>query len=170
MIGVMLIKTPAEHNIPVMTVFVFMWSLIEYFIHRYLLHGEIPSHQNAEHSAHHGYFTREFMKVEKGLDANSVLLIPIDLMSVVALNSFLSYGISIFTNENMALLFFLSGTLYVIAYEILHAVCHLPIETKSPLVKALVRHHKIHHDKIWMKRKNFAVVFPFMDSFFGTKR
>src|SRR5688572_16802114 len=65
-----------------LVLFFLCWSLIEYAIHRFILHGQIFSkfHFRKQHTIfHHGYFTHQFMEGEKPVDINRILLFPWDL-------------------------------------------------------------------------------------------
>jgi sterol desaturase/sphingolipid hydroxylase (fatty acid hydroxylase superfamily) len=146
------------------TGFFFIWSVIEYGIHRFILHGQSPyfARLNREHTVfHHGYFTNEDMKALLGIDVNRILLFPVDMVAVVVLNALISAFVYFFIGSEVGLLFFIAGNLYIVAYEIIHALCHLPINKSFT-------HHELHHDKLIMGRKNFGVVFPFLDVLFGT--
>jgi sterol desaturase/sphingolipid hydroxylase (fatty acid hydroxylase superfamily) len=55
-------------------------------------------------------------------------------------------------------------------YEIVHFLCHSKIVSKNKLLKKIVLHHVIHHDKKQMQHYNFAIVFPIVDTFFKTRK
>lgn len=151
--------------------FVFIWGVIEYFLHRFLLHGQRNSNLRIrqEHSVqHHGYFTHLTMTAQTGLDTNRILLFPVDLAALVGVNLGLSYVLSFITTTEVGIIFCFSGLLYILIYESLHAICHLSMFHKQSLFHYWTRHHAIHHDQNKMGR-NFSVVFPFLDRLLGTQ-
>jgi Fatty acid hydroxylase len=72
---------------------------------------------------------------------------------------------------NVALLFFATAVLYVVAYEQLHLSFHLPPDSfigRRKIIGMLRRHHATHHSPALMQRWNFNVVVPLWDLIRGT--
>lgn len=136
--------------------FVFAWALIEYVVHRFILHGDatwtrILQHEHTE--SHHGYFTNDHMSAGQLVDIRRVLLLPHHLLPLLALNGLIAMA--------AGKAFFIAGVIYILIYEIVHAYAHSPFGT--------VQSHRTHHDPEF-STKNFAIVFPIIDRWFGTYR
>jgi sterol desaturase/sphingolipid hydroxylase (fatty acid hydroxylase superfamily) len=158
-------------SIVILIAFFFVWAIVEYSLHRFVLHGLVFSFLKfkVEHSVfHHGYFNDQNMSVVTPVDTNRVLLFPLDLISVLLINFMLSYLLSIFFGQETALLFCVAGVFYSIAYECLHAICHSNLAEKFPVLESIAQHHRVHHDPLRMSTVNFAVVLPVIDKWFGT--
>ncbi len=151
---------------------VVLWSVIEYAIHRFILHGRLFSRLrfHREHSVfHHGYFTDREMSLERPVDVNRILLFTIDLVTVILLDALISFSLSLVIGQKNGLLFFVAGVIYIALYETVHALCHLEFSRGFKVLSPFIRHHEKHHDPKVMARSNFAIVFPFVDSLFLTK-
>jgi hypothetical protein len=73
--------------------------------------------------------------------------------------------------HNLAAVFLFVTMFYVVSYEWLHLAHHLPEEhpvARLGVMKALKRHHAIHHDPRLMRRFNFNVNLPLWDYVRGT--
>jgi hypothetical protein len=152
--------------------FLMAWSILEYGIHRFVLHGQLFSKLQfkVQHSHfHHNYFTDKFIEIQQLIDLNRVFLYSTDLLAVLVLNAFLSFFIYLFVDSQLSLLFFLAGVIYASVYEMVHAICHSTLDKKNPCLKWIMKHHRIHHNLKFMNTKNFSVVVPFLDTLFGTK-
>lgn len=152
--------------------FLFAWSVIEYLIHRFILHGKTFSRQHfqQQHSVfHHGYFTVKNMNWKELVDINRVLLMPVDIISVLLLNLAAAYGVGIIAGEENGVYFFFTGILYLIIYEITHGLCHTDFADKLPLIGNLVRHHQVHHTTMHKETRNFSVTSPWIDRLFRSK-
>lgn len=152
--------------------FLFAWSIIEYLIHRFILHGKLFSRQHfqQQHSVfHHGYFTVKNMNWKALIDINRVLLMPIDIVSVLLLNLAAAYVVSFVAGEENGTYFFFTGIMYLIIYEVLHGLCHTESADSMPVIRHLVRHHQIHHTTVHMETRNFSVTSPWIDSLFRSK-
>lgn len=148
-----------------------IWSLIEYLIHRFILHGQWFSSTRLyqQHSIyHHQYFNHEYMSAEKSIDTNRVLIFTSDLITLIAVNGFLSAGLGLLTSRDLGLLFFLAGILYIAVYEVAHAVSHQRSLSNLPILRKNAKHHRDHHHPSLMARKNFSVVLPFWDRVLGS--
>jgi hypothetical protein len=144
------------------------FAVLEYFIHRFVLHGPHRSRLSFEHSVqHHTYFTHLFMQAGEPIDLNRVLLFPADLVSAVAVNMGVALAVGAAAGFHRACLAFIAGNLYITAYEIAHAICHAPYVPR--ILQKMVAHHKAHHDPQNMRAANFAIVFPVLDTLFKTR-
>ena len=77
------------------------------------------------------------------------------------------------TTANVARLFVATAVGYFLTYEWLHFAYHQPPDSavgRLGLVRALRRHHTIHHDHAQMQKHNFNITFPICDTIFGTTR
>lgn len=155
-----------------LVLFFFCWSVIEYLIHRFILHGQIFSkfHFRKQHSVyHHGYFTHQFMEGEEPVDLNRILLFPWDLAVLLLVTLLMSLPIYSL-DRNTGHLFFLAAIFYFIVYEIVHAICHGKFNKVHPVFKSVVDNHRGHHDPSQMQKANFSVVLPVIDSIFFTRK
>ena len=72
----------------------------------------------------------------------------------------------------VAALFIATAIGYFLLYEMLHLSYHLPPDSavpRLPILRALRRHHALHHNPAQMTDGNFNVTFPICDSVFGTR-
>lgn len=149
---------------------ILFWGIIEYAIHRFILHGSIFSslHFKKEHTVfHHTYFDEKNMVMNTPHDLNRTLLRPIDVFSVLALNILISGLVSLVIGEKYAAYVYLGGVIYLFLYELMHALTHY-YQGENNFLKRIKEHHKTHHMKESMNETNFAVVFPFLDKLFQT--
>lgn len=146
------------------------WGIIEYAIHRFVLHGKKDDLKlKIEHSGyHHNYFTKNEMNAKKLIDLNRVFLMPLDLFTVI----FLALVLSAFLlpmSESICATFFLAGIIHITAYEVIHGLCHFEFSKNYPKLDSLIHHHVDHHELEKMSATNFSVVYPFIDTWFGTR-
>lgn len=149
---------------------IFIWGIIEYAIHRFVLHGNVFSflHFKKEHTVyHHTFFDEKNMNMQSAHDLNRTLLRPIDIFSVLALNFCLSMLLSGVLGVKGAAYIYLGGIIYLFLYECLHALTHY-YRGKNTFLNGIKEHHRKHHIKETMNQYNFAVVFPFIDQVFMT--
>jgi hypothetical protein len=148
--------------------FILTWGVIEYGLHRYILHGHQALFRNIakEHAInHHHYFTSQSMSAERPVDLSRVFLFSHHLLSLLFVNAVLSTPL-FWLRHDLGRLFFISGLLYISAYEALHAVSHFKRWSAVRLLRSITTHHRAHHDLTKMSKTNFAVVFPFLDRWF----
>jgi hypothetical protein len=77
-----------------------------------------------------------------------------------------------FVSPNVAYLFEATCVFYVGSYELLHMSYHLPKSSRvgrNPLIRALSKHHSIHHDPRMMQKWNMNVTVPLWDVVRRTK-
>lgn len=153
--------------------FLFLWSVLEYLIHRFILHGTLfkRQHFQQQHSIfHHGYFTENDMNWKTGVDINRVLLMPIDLIAVLFVNFLIALLVYSFSGFENGLFLFFAGLIYILIYEVLHGLCHSDFAHRIPVIKYIVNHHTLHHNSRYMEQKNFSVTSPWLDIFFGSHK
>ncbi len=138
----------------------FIWTLIEYLLHRFVLHWE-PQEQPwqsvrkcfPKHRGHHN------SPAKPRSDGIGMLkfVVGLSLASVGLLSIALPVWLSLSANAGI-----LVGYL---SYEYFHSACHfLPLRFKY--FNMLKRHHAIHHHRD--ETVNFGVTTMFWDKLFGT--
>jgi hypothetical protein len=77
----------------------------------------------------------------------------------------------LFHTRNTAYFYVAMATFYFMSYEVLHFCYHLDDDvwiSRLPVIRALRRHHRIHHRLNLMLKYNFNITWPISDFFFGT--
>lgn len=163
-----LIKYNPMHLFILLPVYFFIWSMVEYALHRFVLHGGLLSETlTKEHAQiHHHYFNQDEMFVDQPMDLRRVFLLSHHLLLVFLVNLLLSGAVELSTGTGW--IFLSAGLLYLLVYELIHAFTHFSIGAIMPGLEGLRRHHEIHHHLGSMSSFNFAIVFPFLDRWFGT--
>lgn len=154
---------------------IILGSLVVYIAHRTILHNTYWFSKFAykEHTlSHHFYFTDEAIELEEDKDYHRVLFSPI---AVIFFLGCIGLPISIVIGKtlghNLGYISFAMATLYYVAYEVVHTICHLNDAHwvfKLPFTKFLKHHHLLHHNLEYMRKVNFNVVLPIFDIIFGT--
>lgn len=135
----------------------FLWTIIEYFMHRFLFHYE-PKYDKVRkifyliHEIHHAY------------PRDSTRLVTPPIVSLLFVVMFYFFYQRIF-GANSAAIF--SGTLFLyLIYETGHYAIH-HYNSKNRFARYLKRHHLAHH---YLDNKNyFGVTSPLWDFVFCTK-
>lgn len=141
----------------------------EWRAHKDLLHQRSPIAPvlyDRHTPIHHVLFVTEDMEVREPGEWRMVLIPPYGVMLIAVANAPLAAGIRLAGYPNIAALFLASNVAYVVMYEWLHLAYHLPQQSwvgRLGLVRALRRHHAIHHDPRLMQRYNFNVTIPLWD-------
>jgi len=145
----------------------------EYATHRWNMHvWRIPQAVHHRHVIeHHGFFTDETMGIDGIDDLRWVLFPPWALPLLVV--SVLPYFLLLWwlAPTGWAWIFLLAVILYYGFYEVLHALAHVPASHPvggHRLVRAITRHHRVHHAVGLMDHWNFNFVVPLFDALFGT--
>ena len=115
---------------------------------------------------HHLIFVSDDMSLREPREFRLVLIpvtgiVAIFLVTAPPAALFWSLG-----QINLASLYLTATMLYVVSYELLHLTWHLPESSRVGslrLVRALRRHHAVHHDPRLMQRWNFNVTVPLWD-------
>lgn len=120
---------------------------------------------------HHEYFRDDSMDTD-GADEWFFVLFPMwGVAAVIVPAILLGLLANALFGLNVGLLTLMIVLFYYIFYEWLHLIYHLPAghwAVRNPVVRAMQRHHRHHHNKRLMQRYNFNVTFPICDYLFGT--
>lgn len=145
-------------------------NAIEWSIHRNLLHRRSWAVYDKHLPEHHGIFRDHDMAIRTPREFALVLvpgyalfLLFVAFLPVAAALSLLS--------PNLALLFLAISISYVLAYEWMHLLYHLPVPRRGwpGAIEALRRHHAAHHDPKLMQEWNFNTTLPLWDRVRGTR-
>jgi hypothetical protein len=121
---------------------------------------------------HHHFFTHEAMAFESRRDFKMVLFPPVLLLFFLgALATPIGLLFFWLVSPNAGWLFVATAMGYFLTYEWLHFGYHLPEShplARSALMRALRRHHTVHHDLRRMGHHNFNISFPLFDTVMGT--
>jgi dihydroceramide fatty acyl 2-hydroxylase len=136
---------------------VLVWTLSEYFLHRYLFHAEFEGQQGAvRHFLIHGYH-HQFPNDPMRLVAPPIMSWPI--AAAFAVVYYFSFGPARFATV-------LAGTVVgYIAYDWIHFYTHHG-RPRNAIGKALRRYHMLHHFK--SPHAFYGVSSPLWDLVFGT--
>ena len=145
-------------------------SLVEYLVHKYPLHRKLPlgSHAYTQHTLrHHQYYTDQAIEAVQAKEYHLVLF-PVwgVILIQYAVNLPYSMLVGTLAGERFGWIGLVVGVLFFFIYETIHAICHFPVESgifKIPGLWFLREHHRIHHRKNLMAKKNFNIVFPIWD-------
>lgn len=147
---------------------------VEWWVHKHLLHKRsrlAPVLFDRHTPQHHRIYVTGEMAIRQWQELRLVLIpaygIALAFVSMVpVLGALWALGL-----RDVAGLVALVGMLHLVSYEWLHLSFHLPEDhpvAKWKLVRALSRHHALHHDPKWMQRANFNVTSPLWDYLLGT--
>jgi hypothetical protein len=149
-------------------------NFIEWHAHRDLLHTQKPWAKKLfdRHAVdHHGLFIESDMAIRDKREWRLVLLPGYAVLLLLFLLMPFFAGAWFAGLPNVALLFMMTGSLYVLSYEWLHLSYHLDPESfigSLGIIRCLRRHHSVHHNPRFMKRWNMNVTIPFWDWVRGT--
>ncbi|MCX2746000.1 sterol desaturase family protein [Mangrovivirga sp. M17] len=141
---------PALTTIGLFLVGVFVFTLVEYVVHKEVYHAKTESILKEGHTFHHEYPKQK-----------SFLAMPPIMSVITAVVLFLLFRL-ILNDYSFS---FLAGFLMAYAgYLVIHAITHIYKPPKN-FLKIWWKHHLVHHynDKV-----NFGVTSPFWDHIFGT--
>ncbi len=121
---------------------------------------------------HHSFFTQDATTIQSAKDFKAIMFPPIMLLFFFGCFA-LPVGVLVYflLSPNVAFLLVITSTLYFLNYELLHLAYHLDPDgriARLPFMKALRRHHTLHHDQRLMSRYNFNITYPICDLVFGT--
>jgi sterol desaturase/sphingolipid hydroxylase (fatty acid hydroxylase superfamily) len=128
----------------------FMWTFIEYNLHRFWMHDKKNSHLTIvkTHNHHHSH--------PNDIAVTGVHRVGMVLLMIILL--FLSWK---FQNYFTVFAGLVTG---LIMYFLMHRILHLPVAQK--LFKKLCRYHIYHHCKYY--NTCFGISVPWWDDIFGT--
>jgi len=149
-------------------------NLVEWHAHRDLLHKRqpwMPVLYERHTPTHHQVFVSHDMPVQDRREWRQVLM-PAYAVALIVMALFpVSGAIWLLGLPNVALLYLMTGTGYVLSYEWLHLSYHLAPESwigRRRTVRFLGRHHAVHHAPSLMRSWNMNVTVPFWDWIRGT--
>lgn len=150
-------------------------NVVEFLGHRGPMHHRRPALDilfRRHTLEHHRFFTHEAMSYESSRDFKMVLFPPVMLLFFLGgVASPIAALLFLVASPAVAWLFVATAVGYFLAYEWLHFAHHLPersLVARTPLLRALRRHHQAHHHPRFMSTCNFNVSFPIADRLFGT--
>jgi sterol desaturase/sphingolipid hydroxylase (fatty acid hydroxylase superfamily) len=155
-------------------VFFLVGNAVEWHAHRGLLHRRTRFLEvlYVRHTPqHHHLYVAEDLAIRSLRELRFVLLPGYALLLIVAVASPVALVALAFGEVNVAALWLASAVTYVLAYEWLHLAWHLPPESsigRLGFVRAMRRHHQLHHAPHLMNRRNFNVTVPAWDLVRGT--
>ncbi len=130
---------------------VFIWTLVEYLMHRFLFHVNESQFQYTIHGVHHEY----------PRDKERLFMPPVPGIIIVCI--FYAIWYLIFRqNAPLVTIGFLMGYMF---YTFIHYIVHAWKPVKG--FKILWSHHHKHHNPMY-EDKAFGVSSPFWDYIFGT--
>lgn len=142
---------------------VFVYSFVEYLMHRYLYHWEpesrfwriVTADVGRRHMRHH----REPEKMHGAINDRQIPVVV--LAAALTLGSVLMMPWPV----GFGLMAIAAGVANYIVQELVHfGTHHLPMRHR--LLAALKRHHMLHHYRDW--DMNYGLFWPFWDMVFGT--
>jgi len=119
---------------------------------------------------HHAMYDHESMAWDSPRDLLWILLPPWGYAAVIAITSPIVALLG-WLEPNAGWMFLLAQTVYYAVYELLHTASHLPASSplaQSRIVRAVSRHHRVHHDPRLMAHYNFNFALPLFDWLFKT--
>lgn len=172
--GIALLGHPRPIEWLWMPALILFWNLWTYVEHRFALHRPwrpLLYPYRAHTLEHHRFFTHEARTVDEARDYHILLFPPVVTWAYVLLLVGAHAALRPALGDPLAGMLVISAGLYFGAYEAIHTVSHLKdghVLAGLPILRALRRHHILHHDPRLMGRANFNVVFPLCDWLFAT--
>lgn len=152
--------------IPAMLVFA---NAFEWRIHRNALHKRfflMPALYDRHTPIHHRVYIHDDMELRDWRELALILIPPWAGVPLFVALLPIAAALWFAFAPNVALLFMATCMFYVVTYELLHMSYHLPrtsLVGRNPVIRALARHHSIHHDPRFMQRWNMNVTVPLWD-------
>lgn len=146
----------------------------EWTIHRIALHQRhplAPVLYDQHTPKHHMLYITDDMAIRDRREYRLVLIPAYGLFLIFATTLPITATIWWLGFRNVACLYAATGIAYAVSYEWLHLSYHLPQDHpvgRSRLIRALRRHHAIHHDPRLMQRWNLNVTVPLWDTVMRT--
>ena len=169
------VRAPTLAELSVVPLTLLYANLIEWLMHKGPMHhktrglGLIHKRHSLEH---HRFFTLREMELETARDIKMVLFPPLLIVFFFAFAAPVGLLLARLFSGNVAALFVACALGYFLLYESLHLSYHLPASSpvpRLPILRALRRHHALHHDPARMTSGNFNVTFPLSDFLFRTR-
>ena len=149
-------------------------NAVEWHAHRGLLHRRMRFVEimYVRHAVqHHRLYVGDAMAIRTARELRFVLLPSYALFAILAFTAPVPVALALAGQRNLAALWIAAAAAYLLAYEWLHLLWHLPEDApvaRLGVVRALRRHHRLHHAPHLMQRWNFNVTLPLWDLVRGT--
>jgi sterol desaturase/sphingolipid hydroxylase (fatty acid hydroxylase superfamily) len=149
-------------------------NAVEWWVHRRVLHRRTRPVEvfYVRHTPqHHAVYVADDMAIGSWRELRLVLLPAYAVLGILFLTSPLTLLLVLAGQPNLAALWVVCVVAYLLAYEWLHLAYHLPEGSRigrARLIRALRRHHQLHHAPHLMNRWNFNVTVPLWDWLRGT--
>lgn len=150
-------------------------SFVEYWAHRGPMHHRMPlvaAVFDRHTRRHHRYFTASASRFESHRDGHAVFFPAVLLVFFGAICAALGLAVATVASTEIAAVFVATAIAYYLTYEALHFAYHCPAHWtlgRLPLVRVLAHHHRTHHARRHMNKRNFNLVLPLFDWVFGTR-
>jgi hypothetical protein len=149
-------------------------NAFEWRVHRDVLHRRTPGLRvlyDRHTPEHHRVFVTDDMAMREAREFRLVLIPAYGIVVIALVDVPIALGLAALGLRNVGALALATSIGYTVAYEWLHLAYHLPSEhpiSRLGVVRALRRHHAIHHAPELMQRWNFNVTVPLWDWVRGT--
>jgi hypothetical protein len=147
-------------------------NAFEWRVHKNVLHHRqwpLTELYDQHTPNHHRVYVTSDMVIRSSREFRFVLMPFWAIVAILCLNAPITGGLVLAGQPNLAALYVVTTTAYVLSYEWLHLAYHLPPESiVGRMVGTLRRHHATHHDPSLMQRWNFNVTVPLWDWVRGT--
>lgn len=154
--------------------FLVFGNAVEWWVHRRVLHRRTRPVEvfYVRHTPqHHAVYVADDMAIGSFRELKLVLLPAYAIVGYLALTSPVTALLALGGLPNLAALWVASVAAYLLVYEWLHLAYHLPEHGpigRARVIRALRRHHQLHHAPHLMNRWNFNVTVPLWDWVRGT--
>jgi Fatty acid hydroxylase superfamily len=170
-VGVPLFIWASHHmsgwHFTLLPLFLILANFLEWFYHKNLMHHVMWGLKfiTKEHiGEHHSMFVAGDMAIRQAKEMHAVLLAPVSLAIAYGI-LLIPAGLAFLLYPPVAYAWVMTGAMYLILYESLHAVYHLPVD--GPF-RWLRKRHELHHDPEFMQKYNYNVTLPIWDLILGT--
>jgi hypothetical protein len=144
-------------------------NAVEWRAHKKLLHARwapLGMLYDRHTPVHHKLYQRGSMAMKDPREFRVVLLPAFGILAILAITAPPAALLFLLGQSNLACLWLMVTTGYVVLYEWLHLSYHLPepwLVGPLRLTKWLRLHHELHHDPELMTKWNFNVSLPIWD-------
>jgi sterol desaturase/sphingolipid hydroxylase (fatty acid hydroxylase superfamily) len=151
-------------------------NAFEWRIHRSALHKRwrvMPALYDRHTPVHHRVYIHDDMELRAWRELSLILIPPWAGVPLFVALLPVAWLLAAIFSMNVALMFMATSMFYVVTYELLHMSYHLPRTSRvgrNRVIRALARHHSIHHDPRLMQRWNMNVTVPLWDIVRRTRR
>ncbi len=168
------VRAPNGLELACVPAFLVLFNGAEWALHRDVLHHRVRLLEFAfvRHTPqHHGAFDAEHLAIHDARELKLVLLPAFGVLAMFLAAIPPGLALAALVSRNVGALWIATGVAYVLAYEWLHLAYHLPEDGRVGRlrpIRALRRHHALHHAPALMQRWNFNVTVPLWDWALGT--